>query len=80
MESLEGINEDELGWDGDRRLLNGVPYSGPAFSCYSHGTVESKATYRNGFKEGLCREWFPSGTLKLEWTAERGRAKNVSSN
>ncbi len=72
---MNRINEDELDWDDDLSVLDGVPYSGTGFLVYPDGTLKREVFYRDGFEEGVCIEWHPNGKLKREWFAERGRAK-----
>lgn len=68
------VNDDDLDWDDDLRVLDGTPYSGTAFLLHPDGTLAFEVTYRDGFEEGVHREWHPNGELKRTWFAERGRA------
>ena len=74
MQIDERVNEEDLDWDDDVRVLGGTPYSGIAFLLYPDGSRKREVTYQNGFAEGNCREWHLNGNLKREWFAERGRA------
>jgi antitoxin component YwqK of YwqJK toxin-antitoxin module len=74
MSDARRVNADNLDWDDDLRVLDGTPYSGSAFLLHPDGSLAFEVTYRDGFEEGVCREWHPNGKLKLEWFAERGRA------
>lgn len=74
MDDDRPINDDDLGWDGDQRVHGGTPYSGSAYLLHPDGSLALRVTYRDGFEEGICREWHPNGELKREWFAGRGRA------
>jgi antitoxin component YwqK of YwqJK toxin-antitoxin module len=70
------VDVNELDWDEDMRLHKGVPFSGVGFEMYpgSDSVMVSESVYSDGFREGLCREWYPSGQLKREWQASHGVA------
>jgi antitoxin component YwqK of YwqJK toxin-antitoxin module len=67
------INADNLEWDDDLTLLDGLPYSGAAFSLYADGSREMEMFYKDGFLDGVCRKWYANGNLKEEWYSNRGR-------
>jgi antitoxin component YwqK of YwqJK toxin-antitoxin module len=73
--SDERINEDELDFDDDQRLLNGAPFNGIAYLQHPNGQIKRVAEFKDGFREGLCQEWFANGQIRTEWFAVRGRAK-----
>jgi antitoxin component YwqK of YwqJK toxin-antitoxin module len=68
------IDENDLEYDDDQAISNGVPFTGIAFSDYPNSRLKREAPYKDGFEEGLCREWFLNGQLKCEWFAVHGRA------
>jgi antitoxin component YwqK of YwqJK toxin-antitoxin module len=68
------VDDDELDFDEDQRILKGVPFTGIGFSEYPNGRLRGEAPYKDGFEEGVCRKWFPNGQLKREWLAVHGRA------
>jgi|SRR5689334_8904002 MORN repeat protein len=72
------VNEDDLEWDEDMRLLAGTPFSGVGFALYDDGSLRSESPYRDGFEEGTCREWHPNGRLRREWNAVRGCATELT--
>ena len=74
-EQQQRIDEEQLDWDDDVSVLNGVPYTGVGVMYYPDGSLEGEASYVDGFKEGVVREWHPNGKLRTEWFAERGRAE-----
>ncbi len=66
------INEEELDWDGDISVLKGTPYTGKAYMSFPNGAVKREVLFKEGFEEGLCREWHKNGNLRREWIAQRG--------
>jgi antitoxin component YwqK of YwqJK toxin-antitoxin module len=74
MEPNIRIAEDLIEWDGDIRLYNGQPFTGVGFSLNQNGQLELERHYKDGFEEGLCREWYSNGQLELEYFAIRGLA------
>jgi antitoxin component YwqK of YwqJK toxin-antitoxin module len=66
------ILDDELGYDGDVRLLNGEPFTGTSYSEYSDGQLEQETMYRDGLPDGLQKEWYENGQLQRESNAVRG--------
>jgi hypothetical protein len=68
------VNEEELTFNDDQRLHNGIPFTGIGYEAYSDSRLKREATYYDGFQEGLVQEWFPNGNLKCQWHAEHGRA------
>jgi antitoxin component YwqK of YwqJK toxin-antitoxin module len=69
---LPRVLDEQLEYDDDINLLNGVPYTGIGYQKYPNGQLEYESIYREGLPEGLQREWFPSGQLKSECHAVRG--------
>ena len=72
---MQRVDEEELDWDDDVSVLNGVPFNGIGVMYYPDGSAEGESAYVDGFKEGLVKEWHSNGKLRTEWFAERGRAK-----
>lgn len=68
------IDDNELDFDGDQRTYNGAPFNGIGFLVYPNSQLKREAVYRDGFEEGLVREWHPNGQLKKEWFAVHGQA------
>lgn len=69
---LPRVLDEDLGYDGDVRLLNGKPFSGIGYHEYDNGQLEQENTYLEGLPDGLQREWHPNGQLKKESHAVRG--------
>jgi len=74
MNSTVRVNEDLFDFDDDLRLYEGKPFTGIAFGEYPNSRLKRELPHRDGFPEGLCREWHPNGQLECEWFAVRGRA------
>ena len=66
------INDEELKWDGDMSVLDGVPYTGISYLTHPSGALKRESHYVDGFEHGLCREWHSNQTLKRAYSAERG--------
>jgi hypothetical protein len=60
MSDNRRVNDNDLDWDDDLRILAGTPYSGSAFLLHPGGSLALEVTYRDGFEDGVCREWHPS--------------------
>ncbi|QDU23955.1 toxin-antitoxin system YwqK family antitoxin [Urbifossiella limnaea] len=71
------VNENDLELDEDMLLLAGVPFSGVGFDLYEDGSLRSESPFRDGFRDGLCREWHPNGRLRCEWIAAQGTITGV---
>jgi hypothetical protein len=68
------IQAGDVEWDDDQRLIvDGVPFSGEAVTYNWLDEVTSLATYVEGFREGVQREWYDGGQLKSEMTVRNGR-------
>ena len=63
--------------DEDMALYDGEPFSGIAYSLYLNGRLRSEHPFRNGFEEGLCRDWHENGQLAAKWSAARGQATRL---
>jgi antitoxin component YwqK of YwqJK toxin-antitoxin module len=68
------VNEEELEYDDDQRIHRGQPFNGIGFLIYPNGQLRSEALYRDGFKEGIVRDWHANGQLMEEWIAKHGQA------
>ena len=64
---------DEIEFDDQLGLLNGVPFTGVIYADYENGQPEIEFNYVNGLPSGLQRRWYPSGRLEEEWHAIRGQ-------
>lgn len=62
------VSIHELGYPGDGLYyLDESPFTGTAFYPSEDGAgVESEAEYRSGLLSGRKREWYASGSLRLE--------------
>jgi hypothetical protein len=70
------VNEEELEYyEEDQRTHHGQPFNGVGFLMYPNGQLRFEAVYRDGFKEGVVREWHANGQLMEEWFAEHGQAQ-----
>lgn len=68
------IQADDVDWDDDQRLLyEGVPFTGEAVTYNWLDEVTSLASYVDGFREGVQREWYDGEELKAELTVHKGR-------
>jgi antitoxin component YwqK of YwqJK toxin-antitoxin module len=72
MNSPVRVNEDLFDFDDDVRLYEGKPFTGIAFGEYPNSKLKRELPYKDGFPEGLCREWHSNGQLEREWCAVRG--------
>jgi antitoxin component YwqK of YwqJK toxin-antitoxin module len=75
MDSIGRVKEEHLHWDDDVTVFNGLPFTGVAFLEYPNAVLKREAYYKDGFEEGLVREWHANGKLKREWLAVHGRAE-----
>jgi hypothetical protein len=67
------IQADEVNWDDDqRRLHQGELFTGQAVTYNWLDELRSLATYVDGFREGVQREWY-GGQLKSDLTIHKGR-------
>lgn len=66
------LDDPEVDLDYDHRLL----YRGEVFTGeveeYLAGHRVSLVTYKDGFRDGLFREWYKSGVLRAEGTMRMG--------
>lgn len=68
------IQTEDLRWDNDQRLIvDGELFTGEAVTYNWLDEVATLATYANGFREGVQREWYDGGQLKSEMTVRSGR-------
>ena len=68
------IQADEVNWDDDQRLLHqGELFTGEAVTYNWLDELRSLATYVDGFREGVQREWYDGGQLKSDMTVHKGR-------
>jgi antitoxin component YwqK of YwqJK toxin-antitoxin module len=75
MDPVGRINEERLHRDDDVTVFNGLPFTGAAYLEYPNSVLKREASYRDGFEEGVVKEWHPNGKLKREWFAIHGRAE-----
>lgn len=69
------IQSDEVGWDDDQRLIvDGVPFTGEAVTYNWLDEVTSLATYVDGFRDGVQREWYDGRRPKSEMTVHNGES------
>ncbi len=59
---------------GDILLYNEIPFTGLGYSLYSDGKLRELIPYKNGFVDGICREWYPNGRIKKECELKRGKS------
>jgi len=74
------VNIDELEFDEDLALLNGVAFTGSVLSYYDKENLEFEYSYSDGLPQGLQREWYSNGSIKSEAEAIRGRGSAWSRN
>ena len=74
MISQNRINADELEFADAQSFYNGVPFTGVGFRVYPNLRLEEEIPYKDGYPDGVCREWFANGQMKAEWFAIHGRA------
>ncbi|EWM15734.1 toxin-antitoxin system YwqK family antitoxin [Kutzneria sp. 744] len=73
MERID-IQTDEVAWDDDQRLLHrGELFTGEAVTYNWLDEVTSLATYVDGFRDGVQREWYDGEEPKSEMTVHNGR-------
>lgn len=77
MDTRNRVNEDEFDWNGDHCLSEGIPFTGVGYLLHPNGSLMSEAPFRNGFRDGQCREWYSNGQMKREWVARRGQAFGI---
>jgi antitoxin component YwqK of YwqJK toxin-antitoxin module len=58
------VNYDDLEFDDQQALLDGIPFTGLVFSVYQGGALESERLYRDGLPEGLQQSFYLDGSLK----------------
>jgi len=66
------VREDDLGADGDIVLYNGVPFTGIGYDLHPDGKLAHEVAYKDGFPDGVWREWYVSGQTKLESECRKG--------
>ena len=75
---LARVNYDDLEFDDQLALLNGVPFTGIVFSLYTDGKLESESRYAAGLPDGLQEEWYADGKLARRNIAVRGKGSSES--
>jgi antitoxin component YwqK of YwqJK toxin-antitoxin module len=60
------INFDELDFTDELHTWKGHPFTGIACEYNDQGKLISEVPFVEGFKEGVEREWYPSGQLRRE--------------
>ena len=72
----KGIELYSLAYDEDADVFSGPttkrPYSGPVYSKYDDGVVESEGTLKNGHEQGWWIEYFEDGTKDNEGAYDKG--------
>ncbi|TRW18248.1 toxin-antitoxin system YwqK family antitoxin [Glacieibacterium frigidum] len=71
---------DDLEFDDDLALLNGVPFTGIVFSMHPNGRLEAETRYTDGLPDGLSEWFYPDGRLESRNIAVRGRGSSESWN
>lgn len=71
--SLPRVVYDDLEFDDQLALLEGVPFTGTVYANYPDGGMEVEFNYSQGLPAGIQRRWYPNGQLEQEWDAVRGR-------
>jgi hypothetical protein len=65
-------NEESLDYVGNRKLLDGEPFTGVGYYLDEEGRLESESSYQDGIEVGLGRAWFETGQLLHEHPMFRG--------
>lgn len=65
--------DNDLEFDDDLALLDGVPFTGIVYADYPDGGREVEFNYVAGLPSGIQRSWHPNGQLESEAKAIRGR-------
>jgi antitoxin component YwqK of YwqJK toxin-antitoxin module len=64
---------EQLDFDDEQNYLyEGIPFTGVAYEGESDEEGRTETTYADGVQAGLSREWYPSGSLKVQETFDRG--------
>ena len=66
------VNYDDLDFDDQLALRDGVPFTGIVFSEHVDGSLETEGHYREGLPDGLQQYWYRGGQIERRWIAVRG--------
>lgn len=58
---MNEIDFDELEYDGDILVFEGVPFTGRAYELLSNGQKGYLSEYKDGLKHGITTYFYPSG-------------------
>ena len=53
------------------------PYSGPVFTLYDNGQLQSEGTVKNGIEVGVWKTYYENGQLESEGTWKDGELIDV---
>jgi antitoxin component YwqK of YwqJK toxin-antitoxin module len=69
----EEVFDQEMEFDDDMLLHLGNPFTGIIYSLYPNSSLRHEHSYKDGFHDGLCRDWYSNGQLKKERVFRRGQ-------
>ncbi|MEK7949911.1 toxin-antitoxin system YwqK family antitoxin [Luteolibacter soli] len=69
------IEDCELG--DDMVLFEGVPFSGILFALHDDGIIAYEHEFRDGFPDGISKDWHQNGVLRREACFKWGRVDGL---